>query len=58
MRNIRRDALGDLKKLVKDKEISEDEERRAVADIDKLTKDAEAQITKATEEKEKDLMAV
>ncbi|WP_370694974.1 ribosome recycling factor, partial [Klebsiella pneumoniae] len=44
----------DLKKLVKDKEISEDEERRATADIDKLTKDAEAQITKATEEKEKD----
>ena len=58
VRNIRRDALGELKKLVKDKEISEDEERRAVADIDKLTKDAEAQITKATEEKEKDLMAV
>jgi hypothetical protein len=30
VRNIRRDALADLKKLVKDKEISEDEERRAV----------------------------
>ena len=58
VRNVRRDALADLKKLTKDKEISEDEERRAVADIDKLTKDAEAQITKATEEKEKDLMAV
>lgn len=58
MRNIRRDALGELKKLVKDKEISEDEERRAIADIDKLTKESEAQITKATDEKEKDLMAV
>ena len=58
VRNIRRDALGELKKLVKDKEISEDEERRATADIDKLTKDFEAQITKATDEKEKDLMAV
>ena len=58
VRNIRRDALGDLKKLVKDKEISEDEERRAIADIDKLTKESEALITKATEEKEKDLMAV
>ena len=58
VRNIRRDALSQLKDLVKEKEISEDEERRAVADIDKLTKDAEAQITKATEEKEKDLMAV
>ncbi|MFK3798797.1 MULTISPECIES: ribosome recycling factor [unclassified Pseudomonas] len=58
VRNIRRDAMGDLKKLVKDKEISEDEERRASADIDKLIKDFEAQITKATDDKEADLMAV
>ena len=58
VRNIRRDAMGDLKKLVKDKEISEDEERRASADIDKLIKDFEGQITKAMEEKEADLMAV
>ncbi len=58
MRNIRRDVLGDLKKLAKDKEISEDEERRASAEIDKLIKEFEAQIAKATEEKEKDLMAV
>jgi ribosome recycling factor len=58
VRNIRRDAMGDLKKLVKDKEISEDEERRASADIDKLIKDFEGQITKATEDKEADLMAV
>ncbi|QAX82087.1 ribosome recycling factor [Candidatus Pseudomonas adelgestsugas] len=58
VRNIRRDALGDFKKLVKDKKVSEDEERRAISYIDKLTKDAEIQITKTTEEKEKDLMAV
>ena len=58
VRNIRRDAMGDLKKLSKDKEISEDEERRASADIDKLIKDFEAQIAKATEAKEKDLMAI
>ena len=58
VRNIRRDALGELKKLTKDKEISEDEERRGSAEIDKLIKDFEAQIAKATEEKEKDLMAV
>ncbi|KPA92821.1 MULTISPECIES: ribosome recycling factor [Pseudomonas] len=58
VRNIRRDVLGDLKKLAKDKEISEDEERRAGAEIDKLIKEFEAQIAKATEEKEKDLMAV
>jgi ribosome recycling factor len=50
--------MGDLKKLVKDKEISEDEERRASADIDKLIKDFEGQITKATDDKEADLMAV
>ncbi len=58
VRNIRRDALGDLKKLVKDKEISEDEERRASADIQKLTDKAEADIDSATKQKEADLMAV
>ena len=58
VRNIRRDALGDLKKLVKDKEISEDEERRAAADIQKLTDKAEADIDAATKQKEADLMAV
>ena len=58
VRNIRRDALGELKKLVKDKEISEDEERRAAADIQKLTDKAEADIDAATKQKEADLMAV
>jgi ribosome recycling factor len=58
VRNIRRDALGDLKKLVKDKEISEDEERRGAADIQKLTDKAEADIDAATKTKEADLMAV
>ena len=58
VRNIRRDALGELKKLVKDKEISEDEERRAAADIQKITDKAEADIDAATKQKEADLMAV
>ncbi|MFJ4194978.1 ribosome recycling factor [Pseudomonas sp. NPDC089534] len=58
VRNIRRDAMEKLKKLSKGKEISEDEERRASAEIDKLIKDFEGRITKATDEKEKDLMAV
>ena len=58
VRNIRRDALGELKKLVKDKEISEDEERRAAADIQKLTDKAEADVDAATKQKEADLMAV
>ena len=58
VRNIRRDANESLKKLVKDKEISEDEERRAAADIQKLTDKAEADIDAATKQKEADLMAV
>jgi ribosome recycling factor len=58
VRNIRRDALSELKKLIKDKEISEDEERRAAADIQKLTDKAEADIDSATKAKEADLMAV
>src|SRR3546814_16249596 len=37
VRNLRREANESLKKLVKDKEISEDEERRAQDDIQKLT---------------------
>ena len=37
MRNIRRDMLSDIKDLLKDKEISEDDERRAADDIQKLT---------------------
>ena len=35
MRNIRRDMLSDIKDLLKDKEISEDDERRAADDIQK-----------------------
>jgi ribosome recycling factor len=58
VRNVRRDALAQLKKLVKDKEISEDEERRAADDIQKLTDKCVAEVDKKLEEKEKDLMAV
>ena len=36
MRNIRRDMLSDIKDLLKDKEISEDDERRAADDIQKI----------------------
>ena len=58
VRNIRRDALSQLKDLVKEKEISEDEERRAADDIQKLTDKAVADIEVATKQKEADLMAV
>ncbi len=58
VRNIRRDALAQLKDLVKEKEISEDEERRAADDVQKLTDKFVAEIEKALETKETDLMAV
>ncbi|AIR89776.1 ribosome recycling factor [Pseudomonas cremoricolorata] len=58
VRNIRRDAMSQLKDLVKEKEISEDEERRAADDIQKLTDKFVADIEVAVKAKEKDLMAV
>lgn len=58
VRNIRRDAIAQLKDLVKDKEISEDEERRGQDDVQKLTDKYVAEIDKALEGKESDLMAV
>ena len=58
VRNIRRDALAQLKDLVKEKEISEDDERRAQDVVQKLTDKAVADIDKALETKESDLMAV
>lgn len=58
VRNIRRDALASLKDLVKEKEISEDDERRAADDVQKLTDKFIAEIEKALQAKEVDLMAV
>ncbi|MCQ4319581.1 ribosome recycling factor [Stutzerimonas stutzeri] len=58
VRNIRRDAIAQLRDLVKEKEISEDEERRAQDDVQKLTDKYVAEIDKALEGKENDLMAV
>lgn len=58
VRNIRRDALGQLKDLQKEKEISEDEERRAADEVQKLTDRYIAEIDKALEAKETDLMAI
>jgi len=58
IRNIRRDALGQLKDLVKEKEISEDEERRAADEIQKLTDKFVGDVEQAVKAKEADLMAV
>jgi len=58
IRNIRRDANNDLKALLKEKEITEDEERRAGDDIQKLTDKYVAQVDKLLEDKEKDLLEI
>lgn len=58
VRNIRREANDQFKKLVKDKLISEDEERRAQDDIQKLTDRYVAEIDKAITQKEAELMTV
>lgn len=58
VRNIRRDANGDFKDLLKDKEITEDDERRAEDDVQKLTDKAVASIDQVLADKEKELMEV
>lgn len=58
IRNIRRDANGDLKDLLKEKEITEDDERKATDEIQKLTDTFIGQIDKLLEDKEKDLLEV
>nr|WP_282571363.1 ribosome recycling factor [Methylonatrum kenyense] len=58
IRNVRRDANNDLKALVKEKEISEDDQRRGEEDIQKLTDKYTAQVDAALDTKEQDLMAV
>ena len=58
VRNIRRDANGSFKDLLKDKAISEDEQRGAEEAIQKLTDTTIKQIDDLLAEKETDLMAV
>ncbi len=58
VRNIRRDANNQLKELVKQKDISEDDERRSCDEIQKITDKYVAQIDVLLAEKEKDLMEI
>ncbi len=58
VRNIRRDANSDLKELRKEKEISEDEERRGQEQIQKITDESVAKIDALLKEKEQELMEV
>ena len=58
IRNIRRDANHSLKNMSKDKDLTEDDERRDEEKIQKLTDSRIAEIEKILEEKEKDLMEI
>ena len=58
LRNIRRDANEHLKKLLKDKTISEDEERRALDEMQKMTDGYIAKIDATSKAKEKEILAI
>ncbi|PJX14144.1 ribosome recycling factor [Halomonas sp. 141] len=58
VRNVRRDANGDFKSLLKEKEITEDDQRQGEDEIQKLTDKYIAEIDKALAAKEQDLMQV
>jgi len=58
IRNARRDANSDVKELLKEKEITEDDEKRSADGIQKLTDSYIAQVEKLLQDKEADLMEV
>jgi ribosome recycling factor len=58
IRNIRRDANQQIKELLKEKKITEDEERRSEDDIQKLTDKAIKDVDEVVKAKEQELMAV
>jgi len=58
VRNIRRDANADVKELIKEKEITQDEEHRAEAEVQKLTDAHIANVDKILAEKEAELMEI
>ena len=58
VRNVRRDAIQHLKELLKNSDVSEDDEKRAQDEVQKMTDKAIADIDKLVAEKEKDVMSV
>lgn len=58
VRNVRRDVLGDIKVLLKDKEISEDDDRRAQDEVQKITDKYIVEIDRLLAQKEEELITV
>jgi ribosome recycling factor len=58
VRNLRRDANEHLKRLLKDKLVSEDEERRAQEDVQRLTDRTVAEVDRLVHAKETEILAV
>src|SRR5438876_2890047 len=58
VRNIRRDTNESFKKLLKDKKISEDDERRALEEVQKMTDQWIAQVDEIGKNKEKEIMSI
>ena len=58
IRNIRRDGLGKLKELVKDKEISEDDERKGSGVIQKFTDNYVEQVDVIIKQKEEEILEI
>ena len=57
-RNIRRDTNDSFKKLLKDKKIAEDEEKRALDEVQKLTDQTIAHLDEMSKNKEKEILTV
>ena len=58
IRNVRRDANEQLKKLLKEHELGEDDERHALAEVQKLTDEHIEEINAALKKKEEEIMEV
>ena len=58
VRNVRRDGNDALKKLAKDKKISEDEEKRALEEVQKMTNDEILRMDELSRKKEAEVMQV
>jgi ribosome recycling factor len=58
IRNVRRDVMHELKEMLKEKLVSEDDDRRAQEEVQKLTDRYVAEVDHAVAEKEKELLQV